>query len=90
MWDTPKTRWAGEEYDWTQKVARHLPLKEDVVDALLNMPREPTTRLEKKHGGTLSKKTRDLDPVVLEPPAKPDGIEWAIRVDRKTVVQLMM
>ena len=58
MWDTLMTRWAGE--------------------GMTGYRRWPNTCLEKKtwekkRGGTSIKKTRDLDPVVIEPPTMPDG-----------------
>ena len=62
------TRWAGSGNDWIQKLARHLHRKDDLAIALLRMLREPKIHLEKKRGGIPSKKPRDLDPLVLEPP----------------------
>ena len=47
---------------WIQKVARHLPRKEDVVIALLKMLRERITHLEKKLGGIPSKKNERSGP----------------------------
>ena len=54
--------------------------------ALLKMLRELGRHMEKKRGGISSKKTKDLDPTVFEPPTILDGIELAISGGSKTVV----
>ena len=61
LWDTLVTRWAGEENDRVQWMARHPLRKDDVIVALMNMLRHPTTHLDKNPRGIPSKKLRDLD-----------------------------
>ena len=75
MWDTPMTRWAGEGNDKKQKIVRHPPLKEDVIAALMKLPRQSTAHPEKKLGGIPNKEPRGLAPMVLEPPVNGKGIE---------------
>ena len=79
------TRWAGEGDDWVQGMQRHPLRKGDVIVALLKMRRQPTTHLEKNPGSIASKKPRDLDNMVLEPPTNAEGIGLEISIDGKTV-----
>ena len=62
VWDTPVAVQAGEGKDWVQEMTMHPPTKDDVIIALLKMPRQPTKPLLKKGTGVPSSKPRQLDP----------------------------
>ena len=57
-----------------------------MIVALMKMLRQATTHVEKKPGSIPSKELRDLDPMVLEPPTKTEGVELEIMDESKTVV----
>ena len=68
---------------------RHPPRKVDVIISLLKMLRQPTAHVKKTGGGIPSKKPRELDSMVLEPPTTATGVGLEIRGDSKTVVDLI-
>ena len=70
MWHTLVAEWAREGKDRVQEMTMHPPKKEEVMIALLMVMRPPTKHLLPKTTGIPGKKSREVDPVVLEAPRK--------------------
>ena len=70
QWDTPMSKWVGEGTDWIQLMAQGPPSKEDVTLSLLATMRQAAEKRTEKGGGALTKKPRDLAPLILEVPTE--------------------
>ena len=66
QWDTPMSKWAGEGNDWIQFMAQGPPREEDVTVSPLATMRQAAVKRTVQSGGVVTKKPRDLDPLVLE------------------------
>ena len=78
-------RWAEPDNDWINIWKLESPKKSDVIPLFLkgiNL----TSMLKRKDGGIPLKKARDVDPLILEPPANTEGIQLVIQGDSKTIV----
>ena len=64
------------------------PKKIDVIYLLLKRI-NLTPLMTKKDGGIPLKKTRDVEPLIIDPPGNTEGMQLVIRSDSKTVVDWM-
>ena len=86
QWDTPVSKWAGEGKDWIQLMAQGPPCKEDVTHCLLASMRQAVEKRTKTGGSELTKKPRELAPLVLEIPVEDKRLMLEIRGDSRMVV----
>ena len=64
---------------------RGAPCKENVTISLLRMMRQPTEKKTQKGEGAMTKKPRDLEPLMLEMPAEDKKLVPEISGDSKTI-----